>query len=151
MSAADIRGHLASYSNFGNVSIVAPGGDFDKDGAPIAVWGIGGTETRGWVGTTQAAPHVVGAIALAMAKHEEFRRHPDLVATAIRDTAVPMQPMHVHIHADRGNSMHSGSSNMSPRRRSRLSPPRCRRRRRPREKPRKSARRACLMTSPVAG
>jgi subtilisin family serine protease len=90
VAASDSKGHLASYSNFGNVSIVAPGGD-DNEGNARQVYGIGGTETLGWSGTSQAAPHVAGAIALAMAKHEEWRRHPDLIAAAIHDTAVPMQ------------------------------------------------------------
>ena len=85
VAAHDNRGRLASYSNFGNVSIVAPGGENN-----IPVLGIGGTGTQGWSGTSQAAPHVAGAIALAMAKHEEWRRHPDIVATAIHDSAVPM-------------------------------------------------------------
>ena len=85
VAAHDHKGHLSSYSNFGNVSIVAPGGDTD-----VPVLGIGGTGTLGWSGTSQATPHVAAAIALAMAQHEELRRHPDLVATAIHDSAVPM-------------------------------------------------------------
>ena len=85
VAAHDHKGHLASYSNFGNVSIVAPGGDTD-----VPVLGIGGTGTLGWSGTSQATPHVAAAIALAMAQHEELRRHPDLVAAAIHDSAVPM-------------------------------------------------------------
>src|SRR5262249_22938530 len=87
VAAADSKGRLASYSNFGSVSIVAPGGDVDKDGNQIPVVGVGGPGILGLMGTSQAAPHVSGAIALAMAKHADWRRHPDIVATAIRETA----------------------------------------------------------------
>jgi hypothetical protein len=85
VAAHDFKGHLASYSNFGAVSIVAPGGERDR-----GVWGIAGTGTLSSVGTSQATAHVAGAIALAMAKHEDWRRHPDLIAAAIHDSAVPM-------------------------------------------------------------
>jgi subtilisin family serine protease len=90
VAAHDFKGRLAPYSNFGNVSIVAPGGAVDKDGNGLAVLGIGGNGDLGWSGTSQAAPHVAGAIALALAKHEDWRRNPDLIAAAVHDTAVPM-------------------------------------------------------------
>src|ERR1700730_11991908 len=77
VAASDSSGHFASYSNFGNVSIVAPGGD-DNEGKARQVYGIGGTDTLGWSGTSQAAPHVAGAIALGMAKHEEWSGHSEL-------------------------------------------------------------------------
>jgi subtilisin family serine protease len=86
VAAHNFRGHLASYSNFGNVSIVAPGGEGDRQILGIA----GAAGTQALSGTSQAAPHVAGAIALAMAKHEEWRRNPDLIAAAVHDSAVPM-------------------------------------------------------------
>lgn len=85
VAAADINGRLSSYSNFGNVSIVAPGGDGEASVLGISDKGIGGLS-----GTSQAAPHVAAAIALALSNHEQWRRKPDLIAAAIRDTAVPM-------------------------------------------------------------
>ncbi len=85
VAAHDVKGRLASYSNFGNVSIVAPGGEADT---PVLSVGFAGT--WGWKGTSEAVAHAAGAVALAMAKHEEWRRHPDLVAAAIHDFAVPM-------------------------------------------------------------
>lgn len=86
VAAADVNGRLASYSNYGNISIVAPGGE---DAIPVL--GISDGGTAGHAGTSFAAPHVAGAIALALASHDQWRRNPDLIAAAIRDTAVPMQ------------------------------------------------------------
>ena len=98
VAAHDAQGRLTRYSNFGNVSIMAPGGDtaqFDKLGQPAGVWSVVNNDPRGfapWSGTSMAAPHVAGAIALALAKHEEWRHKPDLIAAAIHDTAVPVIP-----------------------------------------------------------
>ena len=39
-------------------------------------------------GTSMAAPHVSGAIVLALAKHPEWRHNPDLVEQALRASAV---------------------------------------------------------------
>jgi len=85
VAAADVNGRLASYSNYGNVSILAPGGEDD-----IPVLGISDGGTAGHAGTSFAAPHVAGAIALALASHDQWRRNPDLIAAAIRNAAVPM-------------------------------------------------------------
>jgi len=86
VAASDNRGHLASYSNFGNVTIMAPGGDldsYDDHGRPQGVYsllapsadapsGVGGKE-----GTSMAAPHVSGAIALALSAKPQLRGKPD--------------------------------------------------------------------------
>ena len=44
VAAGDQRGHLAPYSNYGAVTIMAPGGDLkrddDQDGEPDGVWSL---------------------------------------------------------------------------------------------------------------
>jgi subtilisin family serine protease len=87
VAAANVNGRLATYSNHGNVSIVAPGGESD-----IPVVGISEGGTAGYAGTSFAAPHVSAAIALALSTHDEWKRKPDLIAAAIRETAVSMPP-----------------------------------------------------------
>lgn len=39
-------------------------------------------------GTSQAAPHVTGAIALALSVHPDWRHNPDLVEAKVKATAV---------------------------------------------------------------
>jgi minor extracellular serine protease Vpr len=41
-------------------------------------------------GTSMAAPHVSGAIALALAKHADWRHKPDLIIQKLKELAVPV-------------------------------------------------------------
>jgi subtilisin family serine protease len=94
VAAHDSQGRLTNDSNFGNVSIVAPGGDMtqrDKQGWPLGIWSTDAKGFSPYGGTGMAAAHVSGAIALAMAKHQEWKRHPDLIAAALHDSAVAMR------------------------------------------------------------
>lgn len=100
VTASDKRGRLAYYSNHGNVSIMAPGGNTGlaemnaalKTPVPEGVWSIVKDGVAPLQGTSQAAPHVSGAIALAMAKYPHLRGKPDLVARLLRTSAAPLLP-----------------------------------------------------------
>jgi len=68
VAAGDPYGHLAWYSNYGNVTIMAPGGDMrvkqdyklggQKKTLPLGVWSIVKGGYGVMEGTSQAAPHV---------------------------------------------------------------------------------------------
>ncbi len=100
VAASDKRGFLAPYSNYGAVTITAPGGNVNateefvingnKRRYPLGVWSaIGGkTPYYPYQGTSMAAPHVAGAIALALSKNPSWRGKPDLVEQKVRASAV---------------------------------------------------------------
>jgi subtilisin family serine protease len=106
VAAAGPQGTLAPYSNYGNVTILAPGGDdnFKKpffvlgvnQTLPLYVWsavkGQNGIPYGGMQGTSQATPHVSGAIALALSAHPEWRRKPDVIASVLRHSAAALPP-----------------------------------------------------------
>jgi subtilisin family serine protease len=101
VTASNINGALASYSNFGNATIMAPGGEWAggsiilpngkvwQANAPFAgiLSSIKGGD--GWLpGTSMAAPHVSGALALALAAKPRLRHNPELIELTLRDAAV---------------------------------------------------------------
>ncbi len=79
VSAVNINGTQASYSNFGSyIDVAAPGGDtgdYDGDGYPDMVWSTCGDDSSGSIiydyqlkaGTSMATPHVAGVVALMKA------------------------------------------------------------------------------------
>ena len=78
---------------------MAPGGDTrnkDDSGYQPGVWStveVSSINPQGiepMQGTSMAAPHVSGAIALALAKHADWRHKPDLIIQKLKELAVPV-------------------------------------------------------------
>jgi serine protease len=102
VSASDAQGRLTWYSNFGAVTIMAPGGDTSQSAdfvlggkkTPLAlgVWSSFNDGYHALNGTSQATPHVSGALALALAVHPEWRHNPDLIEQKLRASAVTPPP-----------------------------------------------------------
>lgn len=103
VAASDGRGHLAPYSNYGMVTVMAPGGDLrrddDADGSPDGVWSLVATSpaypsgVAAYEGTSMAAPHVSAAIAMAITKNAGLRNSPQAIAALLTSSVAPL-PQH---------------------------------------------------------
>jgi serine protease len=102
VAAADQRGYLTPYSNFGKVTIMAPGGDLhrddDKDNRPDGIWSLVAPSEKhpagvaAYEGTSMAAPHVAAAIALTLTAKPELRGKPDEIAALLTRSVAKLPP-----------------------------------------------------------
>jgi len=93
VAASDARGYLVSrYSNYGEtVEIMAPGGDVNRDdtgdGNPDGVLSMVRGGYAYYNGTSMAAPHVAGVLALWLAKDSTLT--PAQLLAKLEDSALP--------------------------------------------------------------
>ncbi len=96
VAASDARGHLVSrYSNFGaTVEILAPGGDVQRDdNGDGNVDGVLSMVEGGYAyynGTSMAAPHVTGVVALLLAREPALT--PAQVNNRLQSGSIPRNP-----------------------------------------------------------
>lgn len=100
VASSDQRGHLAPYSNYGAVSIMAPGGDLqrddDGDQRPDGVWSLVKPTDKypsgiaAYEGTSMAAPHVSAAIALALSTKPQLRGKPEQIEKLLVGSAATL-------------------------------------------------------------
>ncbi|MFJ9458622.1 S8 family serine peptidase [Kitasatospora sp. NPDC101447] len=101
VTAVDRDGHPSAYTNFGRgrVSLAAPGGD--PDGGPqnaiVSDWP--GGQYAALAGTSMAAAHVTGAVAVAAALHPDFDS--DALAALLANTAAAGCPPGPYACGDR--------------------------------------------------
>jgi serine protease len=90
-AASGLYGKLANYSNYGNaIDLIAPGGDSQTSNGGLRIRSLSGglSSTGEWIynssnmqGTSQAAPHVAGTLALAASVWPNFS--PDAVESLL--------------------------------------------------------------------
>ncbi|MGA5821458.1 S8 family serine peptidase [Kitasatospora sp. NPDC094028] len=101
VTAVNRDGHPSGYSNFGrgHVSLAAPGGDPDGGprGAIVSDWP--GGQYAALAGTSMAAAHVTGAVAVAAALHPDYDA--DRLAALLATTAAAACPAGPYACGDR--------------------------------------------------
>ncbi|MER7752965.1 S8 family serine peptidase [Kitasatospora sp. NPDC097643] len=101
VTAVNRDGHPSGYSNYGRgrVSLAAPGGDPDggPQGAVVSDWP--GGQYAALAGTSMAAAHVSGAVAVAAALHPDYGSGP--LAALLASTAAAACPPGPYACGDR--------------------------------------------------